>query len=165
MRVLSNNDATIYLAGGMAVDSSDDILIRNNCDVAPWRDKAIALFSDACIMCACKVEILDPRRRNHDGFITDPRVRYRLGSGDMSDVRRSDVVLVNISSAGAGTWAEVGMAAALDKRVVGFVPHAEPWPHIDTHPLLDCLVHAWYVTLSDAVEYIVEEYIGRTLNG
>lgn len=104
---MSNNNPTIYLAGGIAHNSFDE--------ATKWRLKAFDILT------AYKFTVLDPMRGKQadhwgDGVSYPGLSPFDIFSRDTDDINKSDALLVNLHTVRSiGTPWEMGYAWGLDK--------------------------------------------------
>lgn len=105
---------TVYLCGG--INGLSDSQCRD------WREVAKELL-------AC--ETLDPMRRDYRGKEDDSV--EQIVSGDLWDIQKSDVILVNATRPSWGTAMEMVYAKQGMKHIVAFVDDARVSPWLRYH--------------------------------
>lgn len=131
---------TVYLCGG--INGLSDQECRD------WRDVAKARLNYHGI------ETLDPMRRDYRG-VEDQNVSA-IVSGDLDDIRASDVVLVNATRPSWGTAMEMVYAFRQAKPIIAVVGEARVSPWLRYHST------TIYTMLEEALAAIVAEAIAET---
>jgi nucleoside 2-deoxyribosyltransferase len=132
---------TVYLCGG--------INGLNDAQCKDWREVAKSILTPT------GVATLDPMRRDYRGKEADSVTE--IVEGDLDDIRRSDVVLVNASRASWGTAMEVVYAFVKKNppRIYAFGAGDKPSPWLVFH------CRRLFATVEEACEWIKTELYER----
>jgi nucleoside 2-deoxyribosyltransferase len=124
---------TIYLCGG--------INKLSDADAMDWREAAKKELTGS-------YDFLDPMRRDYRGREAES-VREII-TGDMEDIRQSDIILVNAVRPSWGTGMELYMAHGWGKKVITVCPDDRPSPWLvgHSHKLVKTFAEAFAVLKS-----------------
>lgn len=135
---------TVFLSGGQRDDGKDTF--------ENWRRDAEKTLQRK--VGSTRVHVLSPHRRYHKGWMGLQHVRKRMARGNFDDIKRSDVVLVEMRGAHWGTAIEMGYAYSLGIPIVLCSHGYEPNPHL----MVEEVATAEFPNLENAITYITDEF-------